>query len=107
MNAAIQLPKDIITEFCKRNRIRSLALFGSALREDFQPGKSDIDLLVEFEPDAIPGLFKIAGMELDLTDALGVKVDLQTKEDLSKYFRDKVVKSAKLIYSKGKMYEFH
>lgn len=103
MNAAVQLPKDIIADFCKRNGIRSMALFGSALRDDFQPGKSDIDLLVAFEADSIPGLFEFAGMELDLTEALGVKVDLRTKEDLSKYFRDEVVRSAKVIYAKGNL----
>ena len=93
----IELPKDKISEFCKRNHIRKLSLFGSYLRGDFGPD-SDIDLLVEFEPDHIPGLITLSGMEIELSEIIGRKVDLRTPEDLSRYFRKEVVELAKVQY---------
>jgi predicted nucleotidyltransferase len=85
-------------EFCRRNHIRRLAVFGSALRNDFRPD-SDIDLLVEFEPDHTPSLLQMARLERELSALFGGrKIDLRTKEDLSRYFRDAVVASAKVIY---------
>jgi uncharacterized protein len=89
----IDILKEKIAEFCRRNHIRKLALFGSALGDEFRPD-SDIELLVEFYPDHIPGLIRLAGMEIELTEIVGRKVDLRTEEDLSNYFRDEVVKSA-------------
>ena len=96
----IDLPKEKIAEFCRRNHIRKLALFGSALGDEFRPD-SDIDLLVEFYPEHIPGLIRLAGMEIELTEIVGRKVDLRTEEDLSNYFRDEVVKSAEVQYAEG------
>ena len=96
----IDLPKEKIAEFCRRNHIRKLALFGSALGDEFSPD-SDIDLLVEFYPEHIPGLIRLAGMEIELTEIVGRKVDLRTEEDLSNYFRDEVVKSAEVQYAEG------
>lgn len=96
----IDLPKEKIAEFCRRNHIRKLALFGSALGDEFRPD-SDIDLLVEFYPDHIPGLIRLAGMEIELTEIVGRKVDLRTEEDLSNYLRDEVVKSAEVQYAEG------
>ena len=94
----IDIPKEKIAEFCRRNHIRKLALFGSALGDEFRPD-SDIDLLVEFYPEHIPGLIRLAGMEIELTAIVGRKVDLRTEEDLSNYFRDDVVKSAEVQYA--------
>jgi len=99
MSNHIILPKDQIAEFCRRRHIRRLALFGSALRGDFGP-ESDVDLLVEFEPDRIPSFFDIAGMEQELSALLGGrKVDLRTPEDLSRYFRDQVLAEAEVQYA--------
>jgi predicted nucleotidyltransferase len=98
--ANIQLPADKIAEFCKRNHIRRLALFGSALRDDFTP-ESDVDILVEFEPGHVPGFIKLAGMEIELGSVLGRKVDMRTPEDLSPYFREEVVNSAEVQYAQG------
>ena len=70
------------------------------LREDFTP-ESDIDILVEFESGHIPGFIKLAGMEIELSSILGRKTDLRTKEDLSSYFRDEVLSSAKVVYEEG------
>ena len=90
------LPKGRITEFCRRHRIRRLALFGSALRDDFTP-ESDIDVLVEFEPDARVGLSFFA-MQDELAEMLGRKVDLNTPGFLGRYFRDQVLAEAKNVY---------
>ena len=92
-----KMPRDKLMEFCKRNYIKKLSLFGSALRGPLNPD-SDIDLLVEFEKDHTPGLFSIVRMEMELAEVLGRKVDLRTPEDLSRYFRDEVVRNAKLEY---------
>lgn len=89
----LQLPQALIAQFCERHHIRKLSLFGSVLRSDFTP-ESDIDVLVEFDPNHIPGLIRLAGMELELTRLLGRKVDLRTAEDLSPYFRQNVLDSA-------------
>ena len=62
----IALPKGKIAEFCKQHHIRKLSLFGSYLHGDFGP-ESDIDLLVEFETDHIPGLISLSGMEIELS----------------------------------------
>jgi predicted nucleotidyltransferase len=99
--AQIQLDRKQIALFCREWHIRRLAIFGSALRSDFRPD-SDVDLLVEFEPDHIPGLFEIAHMERDLSALCGGnKVDLRTPEDLSRYFRQQVLEEAEVQYAQG------
>ena len=75
MNKNLTVPMDRIAEYCRANRIKRLDVFGSALRADFGP-ESDIDLLVEFEPDRTLGLFDFARMEEELTDIFGREVDL-------------------------------
>lgn len=92
---------EFIRDFCRRHNITKLSIFGSYLRGDFGPN-SDIDFLVEFDPDHIPTLLDIAGMELELTELLdGRKVDLRTPGDLSRYFRDEVVSGAEVQYAEG------
>ena len=93
----LDVSKERLTEFCKKNQIRKLSVFGSALRQDFSE-ESDIDILVEFEPDARVGLIRLAGMEMELGDILGRKVDLNTSGFLSKHFRDKVLSEAAVQY---------
>ena len=86
----ISVDEEALAAFCQRHRIRRLALFGSALRADFHP-TSDIDVLVDFEPGAAPGLLRIAQMELELVGLLGGRdVEMRTYEDLSRHFRDTV-----------------
>jgi len=96
----IELPKEKITEFCKRNHIRKLLLFGSVLHGNFRPD-SDIDLLVEFDPAHIPGFFKLANMERELSGIVGRKVDLRTPQELSRYFRAEVISEAEVQYAEG------
>ena len=92
-----KMPRDKLAEFCKRNYIRRLSLFGSAISGELGPD-SDIDLLVEFEEGHTPGLFSIIRMEMELAEDLGRKVDLRTPGDLSRYFRDEVIRNAQLEY---------
>lgn len=97
-----QLPLDDTTlaRFCERHHIRRLALFGSQLKGTAHPD-SDIDLLVEFEPDQVPGLLALASMELELADLLGgQRVDLRTAEDLSHAFRAEVLRTAEVQYAR-------
>jgi predicted nucleotidyltransferase len=93
----ISVPKNTIARFCRRHHIHRLSLFGSVLRNDFGPD-SDIDVLVEFEPGHVPG-FGIVDMESELSRVLGRKVDLRTPAELSRYFREQVVKEAEVKYS--------
>ncbi len=87
-----------LAALCRRYRIRRLSLFGSTLKGTSRPD-SDVDLLVEFEPDARPSLFTMAEIELELSPLLGGrKVDLRTAGDLSRYFRDEVVRMAEPQY---------
>jgi hypothetical protein len=85
-----------IAEFCRRHHIRKLAFFGSVLRDDFGPN-SDVDVLVEFEPGHVPGLAFFT-MERELSEVLGRRVDLNTAECLSRYFRDEVLSEAQVQY---------
>ena len=87
-----------LAEFCRRHHIRRLSFFGSVLGESFRPD-SDVDVLVEFEPEHVPGLLGLAGMEIELSELLGRKADVRTAEDLSRYFRDEVVAKAQLLYA--------
>lgn len=96
----IEIPKDQVAEFCKRNHIRKLSLFGSVLSKNFRPD-SDVDVLVEFEAGARVGLIRMAGMEIELSKILGRKVDLRTPADLSRYFRDDVLRAAEIQYAQG------
>ena len=94
----IEVPHDRLAEFCRRHRVRRLAFFGSVLRDDFGP-ESDVDVLVEFHDEARVGLIGLAAMEIELTDLLGRKVDLRTPADLSRYFRDEVLRTARTQYA--------
>ena len=98
MKPHISLDKERIAHFCRTNHIRRLSLFGSVLRDDFGPD-SDVDVLVEFEPDAHVGLIRLAGLEAELSEIVRRKVDMRTPQELSRYFRDKVVASAEVQYA--------
>ena len=97
---AEHLPTDEIAEYCARQPILRLSVFGSAAKEELRPD-SDIDLLVEYMPDAPVGLIAMSGHRLDLIDIVGREVDLCTPNGLSKYIRDEVLASARPIYEKS------
>ncbi|MBI4341949.1 MAG: nucleotidyltransferase family protein [Candidatus Omnitrophica bacterium] len=98
-SARVQIPQERIAKFCHRHHIRKLALFGSVLRGDFR-SDSDVDVLVEFEPGHIPGL-AFMGMQEELSELLGRKVDLNTPAFLSRYFRNEVLAEAETCYEQG------
>jgi predicted nucleotidyltransferase len=95
----VPLDSAYLANFCQRHGVRRLSLFGSVLRDDFDPQRSDVDLLVEFEPDAKRSLFDVGGMMHELTERLGQQVDIRTPRDLSPYFRDRVLREAHTIYA--------
>ena len=92
----ITIDRQKISDFCRRHHIRKLAFFGSVLREDFKP-ESDVDVLVEFEQGHVPGL-AFFSMERELSEILNHKVDLNTPQFLSPYFRDQVLAEAEAQY---------
>ena len=97
----IDVPRQEITAFCQRNHIRRLALFGSVLRDDFGPA-SDVDVLVEFQPEHVPGLIGLAGMEIELSELLGGrKVDLNTPGFFRPALRAAILNEAVVQYDNG------
>ena len=93
----INLTKKQIADFCHKNHIRKFAFFGSILRDDFRPD-SDIDILIEIDKKHPIGYFKMADMEIELSEMTGRKVDLRTPNELSRYFRDEVLSEAEVQY---------
>lgn len=98
MHKSLNIDEAALVQYCEKHHIRRLALFGSQLKGTAGP-ESDIDLLVEFDSAHIPGLMGIAGMEIELSELLGQKVDLRTAADLSRYFRDEVLQMAQVQYA--------
>ncbi len=97
---AIEIPQDVLGDFCRRWQIRKLSLFGSILRNQLRPD-SDVDVLVEFQPGRRIGLIQVARIERELSNLLGRKADLRTPADLSRYFRDEVLREAQVQYAEG------
>jgi predicted nucleotidyltransferase len=97
MSKNFTIPNQLIAEFCRRNHISKLAVFGSTLRGDFS-SDSDVDILVEFQKGFTQG-FAFFRMQDELSELLGHKVDLHTPAFLSRYFRNKVVQEAKVQYA--------
>jgi len=94
----LAISKNDIADFCHRHSIHKLSLFGSSLRDDFGPN-SDVDVLVEFAPNAKVGLFKLYDLEQELSVLLGGrKIDINTPKSLSKHFRDEVIAEAEIVY---------
>jgi hypothetical protein len=99
MSKRLDIDQDALAALCRRHHIRHLSLFGSVLKDVAGPD-SDIDLLVEFVEGKAPGLIALAVIELEFSSMLGGrKVDLRTPADLSRYFRDEVVRTAAVQYA--------
>lgn len=99
MTAQVSIDRSQVARLCRRYHIRKLALFGSVLSDSFSP-TSDVDVLVEFEPDQGPGLMGMVEMEDELSRMLGGhKVDLVTAQGLSRYIRDRVLAEAEIYYA--------
>jgi uncharacterized protein len=93
----INIPQKWIDGFCKAHHIVRLALFGSVLSDHFSEA-SDVDVLVEFDPEHVPGLFSIVEMKEELSQNIGREVDLRTPEDISKLFRNEIIQQSYLLY---------
>lgn len=100
INQHITIPYDEIAAFCERHHIRRLSLFGSVLRDDFRPD-SDVDVLVEFDKKSHVTYLDMAQMEIELSELLGGKIDLREPEELSRYFRQRVIDGSRLIYERA------
>jgi len=100
VSVALSIPKETVAQFCRRYRIRRLALFGSVLRDDFGP-ESDVDVLVEFEPGARIGLIALSGLEIELSELLGRRVEMHTPNGLSPRFRRDVLREAEVQYEQA------
>jgi predicted nucleotidyltransferase len=96
MYELLEQHREQIADLCRRYHVRELSVFGSVARGDFHEN-SDIDLLVEFEPEAKIGLLEFIGLQLDLSDVLGQKVDLVSKPGLKPLIRDNVLAEARLV----------
>ncbi len=97
--ARIDIPKDKIADFCRKHHIRKLALFGSVLREDVRPD-SDVDVLVEFEPEHVPGFLRLYDLEQQLSGLLGgLEIDLVTEKFLNRRIRERVLAEAEVQYA--------
>ena len=100
MHPNLNLHERAIQKFCEIHHIRQLALFGSQAKGTARPD-SDVDLLVDFEPQNVPGLLGMAAMEEELSGLLGGrKVDLRTASDLSRHFREEAVRTAQVQYAR-------
>jgi predicted nucleotidyltransferase len=99
MNQDLSFPPEEIGQICRRHHIRRLALFGSRLKGTATPN-SDVDLLAEFEPDATPTYLYLATIEEELSALLGgLRVDLRTPKELSRHFRDEVLRESEAVWS--------
>lgn len=96
----IGIDRDKIAEFCRKHGIRKLSLFGSVLRDDFDPLRSDVDVLAELLPSVSPG-WEFFGWHEDLATIIGRKVDLYTPGSLSEYFRNEVLREAMTVYEQA------
>ena len=94
----IAIPEERIAEFCRRNHVRSLALFGSVVHGDFHPD-SDVDVLVEFEPGAHVGFLALGRMQREQSDIFGRPVDLVPRDGLKPVIRAGVLSSAEVLYA--------
>lgn len=97
-SARLSIPQEQISEFCRRNGIRSLALFGSVLRPDFQPD-SDVDVLVEFDSTARVGFMALGRMQRELEVVFQRPVDLIPREGLKPRIRQTVLDSSEVVYA--------
>jgi uncharacterized protein len=93
-----EIPENEVAAFCRKHFIRKMSLFGSVLKGEAR-WDSDMDFLVEFHPDHLPTLIEISAMERELSELVNRRVDLRTAEDLSRYFRDRVLAEAEVRYA--------
>ncbi|MFG0283039.1 MAG: nucleotidyltransferase family protein [Phycisphaerales bacterium JB039] len=99
MVAQLPIPHEQVADFCRRWKITELAIFGSALRDDFGPG-SDIDVLVSFAPDAEWSYFDWPQMQEQLAAIFGRPIDLVEKKTLrNPFIRHRVLTTRQIVYA--------
>ena len=98
MSPSIHVDRDKVADFCRRHHIRRLAFFGSVLRDDFR-ADSDVDVLVEFDPEYRLGLFELIRMQQEFSKMIGREADFRTPEDLGRYMRDRVIAESEVQYA--------
>jgi predicted nucleotidyltransferase len=98
MPTRLLLPQDAIRDFCRAHAVRELAVFGSAVRDDFR-GDSDVDVLIDLAPDARVGLIGLQRMRDELSALIGRPVDLLTRSSLNRHIRDEVLREARIIHA--------
>src|ERR1044071_1611291 len=98
MSPQVHIDRELVSAFCKRHHIKKLSFFGSVLR-DYCRSDSRVDVLVEFDPKYSVGLIRLAGLESELSEIVGRKVDLRTPAELSRYFRQEVIATSLLQYA--------
>ncbi len=98
MDMPIEVDSAQIATFCKKHLLVKLSFFGSILTERFGP-ESDVDVLFEYDPNHVPTLFDVVRMERELSEILGRDVDMRTPKDLSRFFRDEVLRTALVQYA--------
>ena len=98
LHPRLNIAEEELTGFCRRHNIVRLALFGSILTDEYAED-SDVDVLVEFAPDAVPGYLGLATLELELGQLVGRKVDMRTAAELSSYFREEVIQMSQVQYA--------
>ena len=94
----LPISEDVIGDFCRRNHIRTLSIFGSAVRKNFGPD-SDVDVLVEFEPNAQVGFMALGRMQRELSALLQRPVDLVPRAGLKPVIRQTILTAAEDIYA--------
>lgn len=98
MSLRINVNKEQIADFCRRHHISKLAFFGSVLREDFR-SDSDVDVLIEFEPEHVPGLFSLLRMQREFSQIVKREADFRTPDDLGQFIRPSVLAEAEVQYA--------
>jgi uncharacterized protein len=98
INPLLDLPRDAVSELCRRYQVKELAVFGSATRDDFRP-ESDVDFLVEFRPGTRISLLSLLRLQDELASLIGRKVDLVPKEGLKRLSRREVLESCEVVYA--------
>ena len=97
LSSGIELPDSVIAEICRRYQVKELAVFGLAARGDFRPD-SGVDFLVDFLPEARPGLLGLSALTRELSASVGRRADMAVKPALKPLIRSEVLRGARVIY---------
>ena len=99
IQTAVPIPYERIAAFCEKYHVVKMWLFGSVLRDDFTP-ESDIDVLVEFDPEHIPGWEFYGRWPKELEAIFGHPVDLGTPDSLRPWVKSHIMSDAQVIYER-------